>query len=241
MTAEKGYVVEVDRSGCIAAAGAGKGASLGSAERRLYTLPLAVHMGERRLGALKSKTTITCFSFLLLLSSVIFNTSYPPSINQVRTSISHAHAFDMANNSGYYYSLPTEAPARSRSGSRRPPLTPSTVSSPCLTTLVPVASRRDSGTSGSPTKASTLLAKVVSAPPTPRETPAGSPLPSPELRMHSTPAYSYERPTVSRTESERYVRQYRKQDGYISFPDFEKFCQTENPYDQHNQNNAVKT
>ncbi|KAH7348056.1 hypothetical protein BKA66DRAFT_432556 [Pyrenochaeta sp. MPI-SDFR-AT-0127] len=149
----------------------------------------------------------------------------------------------MANNTRYYYSLPTEAPERSRSGSRRPPLTPSTVSSPCLTTHVPMTSRRDSsGSSGSPTKASALLAKVVSSPTTPRgETPQGSPMPSPESRMHSSATHSSERPTVSRTESDRYVRQYRQQDGYISFPDFEKFCQTQNAYDQHRGHTAVKT
>lgn len=149
----------------------------------------------------------------------------------------------MATNLRYYYSLPTEAPARSRSCGRRPPLTPSTVSSPCLTTLVPMASRRDSGsgTSGSPTKASTLLAKVVSSPATPRETPAGSPFPSPEMRMQSTPAYPCERPTVSRTESERYVRQNRQQDGYISFPDFENFRQGHIDYNQHQKQNAVET
>lgn len=119
----------------------------------------------------------------------------------------------MANNTRYYYSLPTEAPERSRSGSRRPPLTPSTVSSPCLTTHVPMTSRRDSsGSSGSPTKASALLAKVVSSPTTPRgDTPHGSPMPSPESRMHQSPAYSSQRPAVSRTESDRYVRQYRQQ------------------------------
>ncbi|KAF1850996.1 uncharacterized protein K460DRAFT_401029 [Cucurbitaria berberidis CBS 394.84] len=148
----------------------------------------------------------------------------------------------MANNTRYYFSLPTEAPERSRSASRRPPLTPSTVSSPCLTTLVPVASRRDSGSSGSPTKASTLLAKVVSSPTTPRgETPVGSPMPSPESRMHSSPTYSSERPQIWRSESERYVRQYKQQDGYISFPDFEKFCQSRNSYDQQREHTVVKT
>ena len=30
-------------------------------------------------------------------------------------------------------------------------------------------------------------------------------------------------------------------DGYISFPDFEKFCQSQNPYDQHREHTAVKT
>ncbi|OAL51067.1 hypothetical protein IQ07DRAFT_410090 [Pyrenochaeta sp. DS3sAY3a] len=149
----------------------------------------------------------------------------------------------MASNSRYYFSLPTEAPQRSRSGSRRPPLTPSTVSSPCLTTHVRVASRRDSsGSSGSPTKASALLAKVASSPTTPRgETPAESPMPSPESRMHSSPTYAQQRPTVWRSESDRYVRQYKQQDGYISFPDFEKFCQSQNPYDQHREHSAVKT
>ncbi|KAF2106799.1 hypothetical protein BDV96DRAFT_325983 [Lophiotrema nucula] len=131
-----------------------------------------------------------------------------------------------------------------RSGSRRPPLTPSTVSSPCLTTGVPIATRRDSGSS-SPTRASALLAKVASHPSTPRgETPTSF-MPSPTGRsteMHSSPLYSPERPSVWRSESARYVRQYKQQDGYISFPDFEKFCQSQNPYDaQHRDQGAVKT
>ncbi|EMD67699.1 hypothetical protein GGP41_007634 [Bipolaris sorokiniana] len=147
----------------------------------------------------------------------------------------------MSTHPRYYYSLPTEAPQRSRSGSRRPPLTPSTVSSPCLTTLVPTTSRRDSATSGSPIKASILLAKVASSPTTPRgETPPGSPMLSPRSRLNSEPSYTSDRPAMSRTESDRYVRQYRQQDGYISFPDFEKFCQTESPYVQQEQQTDVK-
>ncbi|KAF2659001.1 hypothetical protein K491DRAFT_675933 [Lophiostoma macrostomum CBS 122681] len=150
----------------------------------------------------------------------------------------------MANNQQYYYSLPTQAPSQQRSGSRRPPLTPSTVSSPCITTHAPVASRRDSG-SGSPTKASALLAKVASHPATPRGEAPTSPMPSPApqpAEMHSSPLYSPERPSVWRSESARYVRQYRQQDGYISFPDFEKFCQSQNPYDNpHREHHAVKT
>ncbi|OAG05761.1 uncharacterized protein CC84DRAFT_1092259 [Paraphaeosphaeria sporulosa] len=150
----------------------------------------------------------------------------------------------MANNTRYYYSLPTQPPQqpRSTSGSRRPPLTPSTVSSPCLTTQSTIASRRDSG-SGSPTKASALLAKVASHPSTPRaETPMGSPMSSPEERMHSSPMYSPDRPAVWRSESARYVHQYRQQDGYISFPDFEKFCQSQNPYQQpRREHSAVRT
>ncbi|KAF2731217.1 hypothetical protein EJ04DRAFT_443510 [Polyplosphaeria fusca] len=143
-------------------------------------------------------------------------------------------------NSRYYVSLPTQAPQQQRSGSRRPPLTPSTVSSPCLTTGIPVPSRRDSG-SGSPTKASALLAKVASHPATPRaDTPASSPVSSTSER--SPESYSTERPSVWRSESARYVRQYRQQDGYISFPDFEKFCESQNPYEsQHREHTAVKT
>ncbi|ORX91190.1 hypothetical protein BCR34DRAFT_501596 [Clohesyomyces aquaticus] len=150
----------------------------------------------------------------------------------------------MASNK-YYISLPTQAPQHSRPGSRRPPLTPSTVSSPCLTTHAPVATRRDSGSSsGSPTSASTLLAKVASHPASPRnEHPATNAVPSsPSTEMHTNPLYTPERPQAWRTESARYVRQYKKQDGYISFPDFEKFCATQNPYDnQHREHTAVKT
>ncbi|CAI6333325.1 unnamed protein product [Periconia digitata] len=154
----------------------------------------------------------------------------------------------MSHNNQYYYSLPTQAP-QSRSGSRRPPLTPSTVSSPCISTHAPVVTRRDSGT-GSPTKASTLLAKVASHPSTPRvETPSVSPN---VLDMRSSPISSSERPGVWRSESARYVQQYRQQDGYISFPDFEKFCQQQNPYQnqqqhqhqyqhQHQEHAAVQT
>jgi len=122
------------------------------------------------------------------------------------------HIINMANNSRYYYSLPTQAP-QSRSGSRRPPLTPSTVSSPCLSTA-PIATRRDSG-AGSPTKASALLAKVVSHPSTPRgETPTSSPMCTPDARtdgMQSSPVYSSQRPAVWRSESARYVHQQRQQ------------------------------
>ncbi|KAH8725212.1 hypothetical protein GQ44DRAFT_616105 [Phaeosphaeriaceae sp. PMI808] len=153
----------------------------------------------------------------------------------------------MATNNRYYYSLPTEAPERSRSGSRRPPLTPSTVSSPCLTTLVSLPRRDSAGSSGSPTKAHAMLAKVVSSPATPRgetsTSPASSPTESRTVEYHSNATYSSERPTVSRTESDRYVRQYRQQDGYISFPDFEKFCQGQgqNHYEQHREHTAVRT
>lgn len=121
----------------------------------------------------------------------------------------------MPNNARYYYSLPTEAPARSRSGTRRPPLTPSTVSSPCLTTLVSLP-RRDSASSSSPTKAHALLAKVVSSPTTSRgENPprsaSSSPTESRPDMYHQSASYSYESPTGWRNESDRYVRQYRQQ------------------------------
>jgi hypothetical protein len=123
------------------------------------------------------------------------------------------HSFTMSAYNAYYYTLPMDAPKRSRSGSRRPALSPSTVSSPCITTHVPIASRRDSAgsaisSSGSPLKASALLAKVASSPPTSRsELP--TPMASPETRMHTS--YPQERPTVWRSESDRYVHQYRQQ------------------------------
>ncbi|KAL5121616.1 hypothetical protein ACEQ8H_000302 [Pleosporales sp. CAS-2024a] len=145
----------------------------------------------------------------------------------------------------YYYSLPTEAPQQSRSGSRRPPLTPSTVSSPCVTTLVSLPRRDSAASVSSPTKAHALLAKVVSSPPTPRsETPSslsGSPADSRTSAYSGSPASSYERPSVWRTETDRYVTQYRQQDGYISFPDFEKFCQTQNTYHQHRDQARART
>lgn len=143
-----------------------------------------------------------------------FSASVTTSTFVLATYSTNTHII-MASNSRYYYSLPTEAPQRSRSGSRRPPLTPSTVSSPCLTTNVPLPRRDSAGSSGSPTKAHALLAKVVSSPTTPRgETPT-NPVPSPTdsrtSQYHTSPTYSSERPTVSRSESDRYVRQYRQQ------------------------------
>jgi hypothetical protein len=139
-------------------------------------------------------------------------------IHNIRQNQPYCHttySVTMASNTRYYYSLPTEAPARSRSGSRRPPLTPSTVSSPCVTTLVSLPRRDSAGSTGSPTKAHALLAKVVSSPPTPRsETPsslASSPAESRTSAYNSSPASSYERPGVWRSESDRYVRQYRQQ------------------------------
>lgn len=139
------------------------------------------------------------------------------SIDLLAEQIQSIPTFEMANNTRYYYSLPTQPPQqpRSTSGSRRPPLTPSTVSSPCLTTQSTIASRRDSG-SGSPTKASALLAKVASHPSTPRtETTMCSPMSSPEERMHSSPMYSSDRPAVWRSESARYVHQYRQQGKHV--------------------------
>jgi hypothetical protein len=56
--------------------------------------------------------------------------------------------------------------------------------------------------------------------------------------MHSS--YSPERPFMWRSESDRYVRQYKQQDGYISFPDYERFCQGQSPYETR-EHSAVKT
>lgn len=143
----------------------------------------------------------------------------------------------MANK--FYISLPVPHPAVAKSGSRRPPLTPSTVSPPCLSAHTSSVARRDSGSGGaSPTKATSLLAKVASHPSTPRKgTPMSSPLPSPSPKSpedHQSPL-----------DPSRYWSTHRQQDGYISFPDFEKFCQSHEAYevrdDQRHERTAVKT
>jgi len=149
-------------------------------------------------------------AFLLFMNSYLRPHIKIPTVTQFEKTTAI-----MTNNARYYYSLPTEAP-RSRSGSRRPPLTPSTVSSPCLTTLMSMPRRDSASSSGSPTKAHALLAKVVSTPTTPRgENPptptSSSPTESRNNAYQSTSSYSYESPTMWRSESDRYVRQYRQQ------------------------------
>jgi hypothetical protein len=190
----------------------------------------SVVWGEWRLG-MGLERPLLCTTYLAFLrshTSVIPTCTNTPirncrlTIEILRQKNILLHTATMANNVRYYYSLPTEAPQRSRSGSRRPPLTPSTVSSPCLTTLVSLPRRDSAGSASSPTKAHAMLAKVVSSPPTPRsETPsslAGSPSESRTTAYHTSPASSYtspassyERPGVWRSESDRYVRQYRQQ------------------------------
>ncbi|OCK81275.1 hypothetical protein K432DRAFT_295881 [Lepidopterella palustris CBS 459.81] len=145
----------------------------------------------------------------------------------------------MANR--FYISLPPPTPSMQKSGSRRPPLTPSTVSPPCISSQTSSASRRDSGCR-SPTKATSLLAKVASHPSTPRRgTPASSPLPSPSPKSpgeHHSPLCTPReecRPAMFRQDSTRHWSTHRQQDGYISFPDFEKFCQNRDDYEGHNE------
>lgn len=157
---------------------------------------------------------------------------------------------EMANK--FYISLPVPHPAMAKSGSRRPPLTPSTVSPPCLSAHTSSVTRRDSGSGGaSPTKATSLLAKVASHPSTPRkDTPMSSPLPSPspkspEDRQSPLCAPGEGRHAVFTQDPSRYWSTHRQQDGYISFPDFEKFCQSHEAYevrdDQRHERTAVKT
>lgn len=43
----------------------------------------------------------------------------------------------------------------------------------------------------------------------------GSPVSPPEERMHSNPMYSQDRPAVWRSESARYVHQYRQQGKHV--------------------------
>jgi hypothetical protein len=172
------------------------------------------------------ETIITTLAFLRSHTSVISTSIHKPKLPyswksfDKKSNRNPIYTFTMA--ARYYYSLPTEAPQRSRSGSRRPPLTPSTVSSPCVTTLVSLPRRDSAGSAGSPTKAHAMLAKVVSSPPTPRsETPSslsGSPSETRTSAYQTSPASSYERPGVWRSESDRYVRQYRQQGKHASLP-----------------------
>jgi hypothetical protein len=169
------------------------------------------------LASLRSHTSV--------ISTCIHNSKSPYTTNIFDRNRINYHTIIMA--ARHYYSLPTEAPQRSRSGSRRPPLTPSTVSSPCVTTLVSLPRRDSAGSVGSPTKAHAMLAKHVSSPPTPRsETPSsisGSPSESrtsayQTSAYQTSPASSYERPGMWRTESDRYVRQSRQQGKHDSLP-----------------------
>jgi len=186
-------------------------------QRRFCTL---VVWGEWRLGA--GQDIIITTSCRPSCALVVASCSLTSNSNPTKSVIPYYYSI-MTDITNHYSSLPTQAPQIQRSGSRRPPLTPSTVSSPCLTTHAPIASRRDSG-SGSPTKASALLAKVASHPTSPRgETPTTSPLPSPttgSAEMHSSSMYSPDRPTVSRSESARYVRQYRQQGKHYRQPNW---------------------
>jgi hypothetical protein len=62
-----------------------------------------------------------------------------------------------------------------------------------------------------------MLAKVVSSPTTSRGETLSSPMASPEMTraQYTNATYFPERPTVWRSESERYVRQYRQQGQHI--------------------------
>lgn len=178
-------------------------------------------LGEWRLGA--GTKALLPLRLAATLNPTCHPSQQPPtsstSLHSTRIPYTIHIDVKMANSSRYYYSLPTQPPQqpRSTSGSRRPPLTPSTVSSPCLTTQSTIASRRDSG-SGSPTKASALLARVASHPSTPRaETPSSSAIQSPESQIHSSPVYSPDRPAMWRSESARYVHQYRQQGMHLHF------------------------
>ena len=156
----------------------------------------------------------------------------------------------MPSNTSFHMALPTppSSSQKAAAAARRPPLTPSTVSSPALSTQSPEATRRDS-TAG--TRASHLLAKVASHPPGHKDSPVPSPLPSPGAKPPSAavmhPPYAVEKDCAPpfRCDAERYWRQQgacwrvpvarlnadaRAADGYISFPDFEKVCQSQNPH-----------
>ncbi|KAF2142915.1 uncharacterized protein K452DRAFT_12927 [Aplosporella prunicola CBS 121167] len=117
----------------------------------------------------------------------------------------------MANN--FYIQLPAnQTPPTAKPVGRRPPLTPSSVSPPSLTTHNSCASRHDAGTP--PVKATTILTRMASHSSTRARNSQSSPPQSPEDRqsMHA--------------DSSDYWFSERKEGGYISFPDFEKYCQS---------------
>jgi len=132
----------------------------------------------------------------------------------------------MGNNK-MYISLPPPQKHPQKAGGRRPPLTPSTVSPPSLTAQTSSAARQEMSRCASP-KATALLARVASSPPSPRTTPMSSPLPSPYMKgppLSRSAATSPrgELPPMPKREYHEGKLDRESQDGYISFPDFERF------------------
>ena len=155
---------------------------------------------------------------------ISISTRFPqPRLNKHCTLHLHGNPADHEMANKFYISLPVPHPAMAKSGSRRPPLTPSTVSPPCLSAQTSSVTRRDSGSGGaSPTKATSLLAKVASHPSTPRKgIPMSSPLPSPSPKSpedHQSPlcALGEGRHAMFTQDPSRYWSTHRQQGTFQS-------------------------
>jgi len=148
---------------------------------------------------------------------------------------------------------PSTQNANSRPGSSsspRYPLTSPTVTPPSVSTHNSCATRRDSGC-GDSTKARALLSRVASSPTTPKVRPS-SPAPSnPEHRSANARDESQRHPSMVGAMERRYSDGYeaargwtghQQRDGYISFPDFEKYFQGyEDVHGEHPQRPEIQT
>ncbi|KAF2841427.1 hypothetical protein M501DRAFT_909623, partial [Patellaria atrata CBS 101060] len=136
----------------------------------------------------------------------------------------------MANQ--FYIPLPPQTP-HGKQAVRRPPVTPSTITPPSISRHnSSVAVRQVTGVK-SPDQATALLAKVASHPTTRRGTPVSSPLPSPTEQPTESHRTLQQEPSASdRLDVSRYWTAHAQQDGYISFPDFEKFHQNCGPQER---------
>jgi len=111
---------------------------------------------------------------------------------------------------------------------RRPTLTPSTVTPPSISTQT--TSARSDRPQTSPDRATALLSRVASHPASRRDTPAQSPLPSPSGDRTTDQAYSSlvaggDGSFRKADGSVNWNTCGQKADGYISFPDFERYRQ----------------
>ncbi|KAI9683132.1 MAG: hypothetical protein M1829_005923 [Trizodia sp. TS-e1964] len=122
-------------------------------------------------------------------------------------------------------------PVSRRSPSRRPSLSPSTVSPPSLTaqTCAIALSSRDHSLESSSPRALALLARVASRPArtkssstitTPNRSPLERSQTSPHLPIDHTAFIAAAQAMVEKVA-------YNAHEGYISFPDFERFCESQ--------------
>ncbi|KAF2756034.1 hypothetical protein EJ05DRAFT_86858 [Pseudovirgaria hyperparasitica] len=143
--------------------------------------------------------------------------------------------------------MPPPQPSHAiKSSSRRTPLTPSTITPPSVSAHTPSATRHELG---SPTRAEALLAKVAQHPTyRPRPSPPSSPVASTaagERQPVVTRAYSadqWQQLHQQHAQLQRSYSSHPRQDGYISFPDFEKYCGYDNSavaYERRQERSSV--